>query len=138
MCTVASVKRVLLAAPGVVSLCAVGVSSVSAIVVLSSPLSSSSLLLLSAPAGPLFEYFCVVGSCVAAFTPFFPCRLFVISLLLRITRLSSLFLLLLCRCVSLLVVVSVCRFRGSRLLLRVPVFVGVVLLRCLALWASRV
>ena len=44
----------LLAAPGVVSLCAVGVSSVSAIVILSSPLSSSSLLLLAA-LGPLFE-----------------------------------------------------------------------------------
>ncbi len=54
VCTVASVKLVLLAAPGVVSLFAVGVSRVSAIVILSSPLFSSSLLLLSA-VGPLFE-----------------------------------------------------------------------------------
>ena len=54
VCTVASVKFELLAAPGVGSLCAVGVSRVSAIVILSSPLSSSSLLLLSA-VGPFFE-----------------------------------------------------------------------------------
>ena len=39
VCTVASVKLVLLAAPGVVSLSAVGVLRVSAIVILSSPLS---------------------------------------------------------------------------------------------------
>ncbi len=56
VCTIASVKLVLLAAPGVVSLCAVGVSRVSAIIILGSSLSSSSHLLLSA-VGPFFEYF---------------------------------------------------------------------------------
>ncbi len=54
VCTVAPVKLVLLAAPRLVSLCAVGVSHLSAIVILSSPMSSLSLLLLSA-VRPLFE-----------------------------------------------------------------------------------
>ncbi len=49
-----SVKLVLLATPGVVSLCAVGGSSVSAIVILSSSLCFSSLLLLSS-VRPLFK-----------------------------------------------------------------------------------
>jgi hypothetical protein len=77
VCTVASVKLVLLATSGVGPLCAVGVSRVSAFVIFSSPLSSSSLLLLFA-VGPLFESFCF-GSCVAEFTRFFPCRFFVIA-----------------------------------------------------------
>ncbi len=78
VCIVASVRRVLLAAPWVVSLCAVGIFHVSTILILSSLLSSSSLLLLFA-VGPLFAKFCVVGSCVTAFTRFFPCRFFVID-----------------------------------------------------------
>ena len=54
LCTVACVKLVLLAAPKVVSLFDVGVLRVSAIVILSKPLSSTSLLLFFA-VGPLFE-----------------------------------------------------------------------------------
>ncbi len=77
VCTVAFVKLVPPAAPGVVSLCEVGVSRVSAIVILSSPLSSSLLLSFFA-LGLLFVKFCI-GSCVPAFTRFFPCHFFVIA-----------------------------------------------------------
>ncbi len=137
VCTVASVKLVLFAAPGVVSLCAVRVSLVSAIVILSSSLSSSSMLLLSA-VGPLFEYFGVVGSCVAAFTRFPPCRFFVIASPSKDNTIAlaiSAYFSLLCVVVGSGSCLSVSRVSAvaSRSL-----FVGVLSLCCVALWTSRV